>query len=261
MLSSLFLLAVAAALPAKPEISIPGKPTMEIQGGDPQTYHWNNGKLDGYFDNDQNYHWYGLNNNCRVLNWGGAWNTPDGSHKKNALVECILEQKSVAHDVRTLGEPVNCPDGIAKEVTCRLEHTESETTSEGVDIGFDLEGFSMSAKTSYSKTTSDTEESTFKLTCTKPGRQCAIGGKALIEYDMYIGWVHWDSWRYPDEGKGPQWINADNDDRGMWDFREYKKYNYDPVKATGWYKWAGSDDDCEVQGQRGDYASKCQQEF
>ncbi|CAN3352830.1 hypothetical protein DICA3_A01772 [Diutina catenulata] len=248
MLSSLFLLAAAAAFPAKTE--------MISMGHQPADIFWVDDKiLVGHYGKE---HDYGLNNNCRVLEWGGAWNTPDGSHKKNALVECLHKERKVAYDVRKIGRELDCTDNDSKSLSCSIEHTDSESTSVEVSAGIEYEGFSAGSKFSSTKTTSDSLTFSATNSCDKPGRSCEIGGKAMIEYDMYIGWVHWDSWRNPDQGKGPQWINADNDNRGMWDFRTYQKHAYDADMQTGWYHWAGSDDDCNVYGRAAEYASKCQ---
>lgn len=246
MLSSLFLLAAAAAFPAKTEMILMGdKPDNVYNTGD---------FLIGHYGKEHDYGW---NNNCRVLEWGGAWNTPDGSHKKNALVECLHKERKVAYDVRKIGQELDCTDNDTRSLSCSIEHTDSESTLVEVSAGIESEGFSMGSKFSSTKTTSDSLTFSATNSCDKPGRLCNIGGKAMIEYDMYIGWVHWDSWRYPDSGSGPQWINAGDDGAGMWDYRYYQKHSYDGNRESGWYRWRASDDDCNVYGQNADYALDC----
>lgn len=247
MLSLLFLASAVAAIPAGNNFAIVGDAPKEI--------FWVGEKLYGHYGEETDYGW---NNNCRVLKWGARWHTPDGSKKSNALVECIHKERSIAYDVRKIGPELDCVAGSKDERSCTRQHSESSSVEVEVSAGIEGEGFSLGSKFKSTETTSDSQTFTYKVSCEDQGRQCEIGGKAMIEYDMYIGWVHWDSWRYPDDGSGPQWINAGNDDHGMWDFRTYQKHAYDADKQTGWYHWAGSDDDCNVYGRSADYALKCQ---
>lgn len=249
VLSTILLAAVAATTPIKGSSFI----TIGQKPADGEIY-WTGDRLVGHYGEKD----YGWNNNCRVLDWGGRWNTPDGSKKNNALVECILRERKVAWDVRKLGHELDCASGNNREQQCTREHSESKSLEQSVDFGFKSEGFSMGVLFKTTLTTSDSKLFSFTDKCWRSeGRFCTIGGKALIEYEMYIGWVHWDSWRYPSSKTGPQWLNAGNEGGGMWDYRNYNKYAYDGGRETGWYTWAGTDADCDVYGQTNDYELQC----
>ncbi|CAN3357347.1 hypothetical protein DICA3_C10066 [Diutina catenulata] len=199
---------------------------------------------------------YGWNNNCYVSEWGKPWSTKDGDVKKDAWVVCLKAERRLARDVRKLSE-TNCVKDEVSSKSCTVEDSNTETFEEGANFGVSGEGFSAGFEFKFSQSKTHKNSQSFEQKCT--GNQlkiCHVGGPAYIEYDFYAGWVHWNSWRYPDSESGPQWEDAGDWYGGMWDRDElHQKYNADAQLDSGWWSWKAAGDACDRFSS--DYNTPC----
>ncbi|CAN3369859.1 hypothetical protein DICA0_E20252 [Diutina catenulata] len=226
-----------------------------LHGGDPVKYSYTkDGSLNIVLDEIE----YGWNNNCYVGHFGGKKTGEDGVERTDAWVVCMKAQRRLARDVRKVSD-TPCGKHDVSSKSCTISKSETKSFEESVEIGLSLEQFT--GKTSFKATQSKTESisQTFEQKCDGAARHrtCEVGGPALIEYDVYAGWVDFESWRYPEEEKGPQWLNAGDNYGGMREGNEmHQLYNEDAHMSSEWHKWKLYDDDCNLV--TGKYASNCQ---
>ncbi|CAN3503812.1 hypothetical protein DICA1_F10726 [Diutina catenulata] len=200
---------------------------------------------------------YGWNNNCYVGAWGKKKVGNDGVERTDAWVVCMKAERRLAHDVRKVSETF-CVEGENSSHTCTVEESETKSTEEGLSLGFDLKGFTSSLGFSATQEKTHAGSQTFEQSCTgNEVHLCEIGAPSVIEYDIYAGWVNFESWRYPEEEAGPQWWHAGDNYEGMWAKHEmHQLYNNDQLMGSSWYNWKLQGDACNLVP--GKYNAQCE---